>query len=121
MTKSIQLPGSIDGASTRKDGSMGLRVSTQELTPKQKVMLMEYVGKFGWFLFKPSETAFTDEELPVDDPEEPRTLSQRLRAVIFLYGRDVKGIPADDKDRTKEFYRQQMEKLIGSFKTMLPK
>ncbi len=120
MTKPIQLAATIDGASTRKDGSMGLRLTTQELTSEQKVALMEYTNKFGWFLFKPSETSFTDEELPTDDPEAPKTLSQRLRAVIYLYGRDVKGIPADDKDRHKEFYRIQMEKLIESFKGLLP-
>lgn len=118
--KPIQLPASIDRVSTRKDGSLGLGVSTNELTAEQKVALMEYTGKFGWFLFKPSDTAFADGELPEDDPEEPKTLSQRLRAVIYLYGRDVKGIPATDKDRHKEFYRMQMEKIIESFKSLLP-
>jgi len=119
--KPIQIQAIIDRVSTRKDGCLGVGISTNELTATQKVELMEYTGKFGWLLFKPSETAFADDELPQDDPEEPKTLSQRLRAVIFVYGRDVKGIPADDKDRHKEFYRMQMEKLINSFKATLPK
>ena len=82
--KPLQLPASIDGISTKKDGSLGVRLTTQELTPDQKVALMEYLNQFGWFCFKPNE--FQANEIPDKDAEgrTRKTPAQRLRSIFFL-------------------------------------
>lgn len=112
--KPLQLPATIEGISTHKDGSLGVRLSTQELSPEQKIGLMEYLNQFGWFLFKPNEFQTTD--IPVKDAEgkNRKTPAQRLRAILWiLWDKSDKSMTAD------QFYERELERIIESFKRQL--
>lgn len=113
--KTIQIPATIEGVSTLKDGSMSIRLHSQEMSVEQKVVLMEFVQKFGWLLFR--ENQFTDEDIPDRDAEldEKKSLSERLRAVIIVEGQQ-KGIP---RDELGSYYRKEMEKRIQEVKNKL--
>ncbi len=110
----IQLPASLDGISTKKDGSLGVRITTQELNSEQKVHLMEYLNQFGWFCFKPNE--FKESELPSKDAEgnKRKTPAQRLRSILFLlWDRSDKSMTAD------QYYEREIERIIEHFKKQL--
>lgn len=110
----IKAQAQIRGISTLSDGSMSVRIATQELPIEDKVMLMNYNQKFGWFLFSESEVKEID--VPKLDIEAgQKTKSQRLRGVIFKYW-DQKGRPGHDFDK---FYNAQMEALINKYKEQL--
>lgn len=113
--KTIQTPATIEGVSTLKDGSMSVRLHTQEMTNEEKVILMEYTQKFGWFLFR--ENTFTDEDIPDRDAEldEKKSLSERLRAVIIVEGQQ-KGV---SREELGQYYRKEMEKRIQEVKDRL--
>lgn len=112
--KPIQLPAQLDGISTKKDGSLGVRITTQELNPEQKVALMEYLNQFGWFCFSPNE--FKEADMPVKDAEgnKRKTPAQRLRNVLYLLWN------SSDKSMTQDqYYEREMEKVIENYKKFL--
>lgn len=116
----IQVPAILDGVSPRKDGGMGLRFITNEMSADQKLLLLSCYQQFGWVLFKPSETSFSDEELPKYDPadfDEKKSPSERLRGVMYVYATQVLHI---DPHTFPEWYRKETEKLINFYKAKLP-
>lgn len=120
---SIQVSAVVDGISPLKDGGMSVRFHTQEMQDDQKLVLLKIHRKFGWMLFKESETPFSEEELPKYDPkefDELKSPSQRLQAVIFCFARDIKKIPKEDKVAHRQFYEQEMERIINAYKAKLP-
>lgn len=112
--KPIQLAAGFDGVSTKKDGSVSIRISTQELTSDQKMQVMEYVNQQGWFMFAPNR--FVDDDVPKSEApsDEVKTSSQRLRAVIWRYW-EKKG----KQGNFNQFYDQQVEHLIEIYKQKL--
>ena len=93
-------------------------IDTQELTPEDMATLFSLKqGGIGWFLFK--GTAITHEEIPDYDPatfDEIKSPSQRLRAIMFVYWKEVKGGQGDFEG----FYRAQVERIIEQYKEKLP-
>jgi hypothetical protein len=70
-----------------------------------------------WFLFKGA--AITKEEISDYDPatfDEIKSPSQRLRAVMFVVWKEVKGGQGD----FESFYRAQVERIIEQYKEKLP-
>ena len=97
------------------DGGLKLVVHTQELDPTDKAEVMNLHDKFGWFVF--SETHIKEEDIP-DEPiefEGQKTLSERLRNVLFRLHEKQGGKPEDF-----ESYRHKiMGKLINYYKSKL--
>jgi hypothetical protein len=96
---------------------MKLTLHTNELSPTQKAELMGFHNQFGFFAFAVkeviSEADIPDEPLP--EFAGQKTLSERLRNVLFLLHKKQGGKPED-----YEFYRQKvMEKLISHYKEKL--
>mgnify|MGYP001559051271 FL=1 len=111
--KPIQLQTTFEGASHRKDGSMTLRFSTQEQTPEEKLIVLEYLQSFGWLMFSPNR--FDEFDIPNEQAEDKtKSSSKRLRAVLFLLWKE-KGEQGD----FEVYYRQQMEKAIDTIKEKL--
>jgi hypothetical protein len=114
----LQLQAYLTGISTHKDGGLGIRIETQELNTDSKIRLLEFVGKFGWFLFRPSDISFTIEDVPKYNPEqwdETKSPSTRLRAVLFrLWEKDNLGFVDYES-----YYRSRMEKIIIQLKNKL--
>jgi len=103
----------IEGIRSRKDGSLGLSVSTPELTVEDKVELMQLQGQV------------LDTRLrPIDSPEVPeykvnsdlnqKTPSQRLRAVLFILHQQ-----SNSQESFESFYNQKMEGIIEAVKGRL--
>jgi hydrogenase maturation factor len=111
----LKVPSQISKIETTSDGGMKLTVHTQELEQEDKAELMNLHNKIGYFVF--SVTGIKEEDIP-DEPiefEGQKTLSERLRNVLFRLHEKQNGKPEDF-----EAYRQKvMEKLINHYKQKL--
>jgi hypothetical protein len=105
----------ITSASTRADGSLGLRLATPELTAPEKVALIELQGQNLKMLLQPAEGEPV-ELVEVKGEFGERTPGQRLRAVLYLLWRQSGETGID----FEVFYRREMEKLIDGQKAKLP-
>ena len=97
------------------DGGMKIVVNTQELQAEDKAELMNLHNKLGHFVF--SITGIKEEDIP-NEPVEfegQKTLSERLRNVLFRLHEKQGGKPEDF-----EAYRARvMERLINTYKSKL--
>jgi hypothetical protein len=119
----FQVPAVIDGVAPLKDRGMSIRFHTNELTDEQKLEILKHYQKYGWLLFKESESNFTEDEVPDFDPkefDEQRSPAERLRAVVYVYARDIRKIPEEDKKAHRDFYVSEMERIINAYKKKLP-
>lgn len=111
----LKAPSQIVKIETVSDGGVKLIVHTQELQPQDKAELMNLHNKIGWFVF--SDTGISEEDIP-DEPVEfegQKTLSERLRNVLFRLHEKQGGKPEDF-----EAYRIGiMERLINKYKAKL--
>jgi hypothetical protein len=114
MSKALTCPVILTGASTRADGSLGLRFSTPELASAEKVAFMELQNLNLKMLLQPADGE------PVELKEvrgqfDSKTPSQRLRGALFvLWTQAAKG-----QGEFEDFYRREMEKLIEDVKGKL--
>lgn len=107
----LKVPATFDGYSSRADGSMGLRFSTQEATANDLAMVHAHVRLFGQLLFSENEIQAEDVPEGVDEEKSP---SKRLRATIFVLWKQE-----GEKGEFETFYREKMEKLINIVKAKL--
>ncbi len=111
----LKVPSQIVKVETMVDKGVKIVVNTQELASKDIAELMELHNKIGYFVF--SVTGIKQEDIP-DEPiefEGQKTLSERLRNVLFRLHEKQNGKPEDF-----EAYRQKvMEKLINHYKQKL--
>lgn len=116
----FQVPAQITKLETMNDGGIRIVLDTQEITDPEELMKLFKIrkGSVGWFLFK--ETEIVDEDVPDEavslDEGETKTPSQRYRAVLFVFWKQIKGGVGNFND----FYRSTMEKLIENVKSKLP-
>ena len=111
----LRVPSTIAKVETTSDGGLKLIVHTQELVPSDKAEVMNLHEKFGWFVF--SESLIKEEDIPDEAIEfdGQKTLSERLRNVLFRLHEKQGGKPEDF-----ESYRHKiMEKLINNYKSKL--
>lgn len=117
MTK-ILLPVILENYRPRKDGSIGLSFSTQELTTDKVSEVHALLNSYGVLHFKAGEKMTSEDIALVDgvdmDLNNGKSQSQRLRGVLWLYWQQS-GAVGDFKD----FYRVHTEKLIEHFKNKL--
>jgi len=102
----------LTGVSTRADGSLGLKLSTPELKPDEKLVFLEAVHQELTMLLQPKSMA--DGLKEVKGEFDRKTSSQRLRSVLFVKWKQEKE-PMD----FDEYYRRQMERFINSIKETL--
>ncbi len=110
----IKFNGVISSINTKKDGSMGLRIATPELTSTEKVEVMELQGICCDIFVKPPEDDIK-EILTISNDMEGKTPSQRQRAVLFVWWKQL-GEPGGDFEI---FYRNKIEKNIDYIKGKL--
>lgn len=111
------LPVIVDGIATRKDGSIGLKLETQEVTPQMAAQLFELRGKVAFCYLSPREIA-DNAKLIIDslDPElKGKTPGQRLRNVLYVAWTQS---PEGYKD-AESYYRAKMESIINGIKQEL--
>ncbi len=111
--KAIQSQFIITSISSKKDGSLGLRIETPELSSTEKISFMELQGK-----------NITGVLSPVDEKEEgiekvnkelgSKTQSQRIRSVLYiLYLQDSEG------KSWENYYQESTDKIIEWLKTKI--
>lgn len=118
MSKLLTIPCSIESVSTRKDKTLKIVISTQELsTESTSELISQWSTGYGIMSFKKEEFTFNDEEFLKSiklDAEElgNKTPSQRLRAATFvLYDKNHEGF----RD-FNTFYVATMERFIDMVK-----
>ena len=115
--RTFQIPAQIVGVSTKADRSLSIRINTdKEMMPEETTLLMSYVRRSGWFLFRENE--FKDEDAPVGDaPTGQKTAAQRLRSVLFvLFKQEKAGSPESE---FQAFYDGWLSKIIERMKEKL--
>lgn len=113
MKRKIEVPSQISKVSTLAGGGMSLVVHTQDMTDAEKVTLMSFQNKAGYFLF--SENEFSEDDVPKQDAQyEGKTPSQRLRDVLFVYYKQI-----GSTEDFETYYRSQIEKIIFKVKEKL--
>ena len=99
--------------------SVSIVFETQEaLDPNDLAQLLSSKGATGWLLFKPTEQAIDEKEIP-DEPvkeKETKSQTQRLRNTMFVYWKKV----LNEQGDFEVWRTNYMEKLIDSFKEKLP-
>lgn len=112
--KSIVTKAIIEGIRARKDGSLGLTVTTPELAVQEKALFMELQG----INVDLTITPFEAEEAPeyrVDADLKQKSQSQRIRSVLYiLYTQNPENITTFE-----EFYRVKTEKYIEMLKSKI--
>lgn len=107
----FKAPAIITKVTTMSDGGVRVQVDTNELSSESAAALMGLNRQFGAFAFAPEGKPIkeTDLDIPVEQKEFPeqKTLSQRLRNVIYVLW-EKKGRVGDFED----YRRKYMEKLI---------
>lgn len=104
--KAIKTDAIIEGIRSRKDGSIGMTVTTPELKPEEKTLFFQLQGINVGLVITPTD-AEKIEEFKIEADLDQKSQSTRMRNVLFiLWKQDPKGV------EFQEFYRQQMEKLI---------
>lgn len=111
--KAFKLNAVINSIRAKVDGSLGLTISTPELTPTYKAGIMELQG-INIDLFMQPLDSEPEDIIKIDKDLEQKTLSQRLRAVLFIEWKQ-KGEIGD----FKSFYDERMLKYIDHAKSKL--
>lgn len=116
MPKAIQVPATLEGVSTLKDGGVSVRLHTQELSTDEKTTVLNQQGKFGWFLF--AEQEFDESELELENIRKDvggKTPAQRLRAVLYISYQQSGYI----EKTFEQYYAEKMERFIDRVKRAL--
>lgn len=114
----IVLDGVIEALSSRQDGSVTVKFSTQELDSSKGGELFQLRGKYCKALFSDSNITTLEAELvdstQVATTKKNKTPSQRLRAVLFrCHEQSELQIDFDD------YYKTEIERIIEHYKNKL--
>lgn len=102
------------GASTKSDGSIGIRLETPELTPEDCLAVFSLRNI-------PCEITFKPNDADAAPPKEIRgelsrkTISERWRTILFVWWKHL-GEPGTFEN----FYASEGEKAINQIKAKLP-
>lgn len=113
----IKIPAYFSGFASKVDGSASLRFTTQEISPADFGEFKENLNEFGWLVFE--KNASIPPDAPDEAPEqEGKSLSERLRAVLFVRWKQLQGLGQTEKD-FESYRRMVMEAWIESVKSKL--
>lgn len=119
MEKKILLAVQMTSYRPRADRSMSLTFTTAMEVEPQKVMeIAQLHNSIGVLLFSNKETLDQHEQEMIDNIDsnvERKSYAQRLRAVLYLYHKQMGGDEAEFHD----FYARTMEGVISKYKDRL--
>lgn len=105
----------ISSVRAKVDGSLGLSLSTGELTADQKAAMMGLMGLNLEMGLKVADEA-PQEPLVIASEVERKTPSQRLRSVMFVYWSQTRQNHTEDFE---EWYKGAIETIINAYKEKL--
>lgn len=111
--KSIELESIITGIRSKVDGSLGLTMSTPELSVLEKVAVMSLQNMNVKMTIKPV-TDQPIEKIKVEKGLEGKSQTERLYNVIFVYYKQIKST-----EDFESFRRRHMEGIIDQYKAKL--
>lgn len=116
--KTVQFQAILDGVTKKKDGTLSLKLGTQELDSEETARLFDFGNKQIWVAFAETELTENDLDIPevLTEFKSDRSPSERLRGVLYLYwDKKIKstGTTFDT------WYREYMEKIINNIKEKL--
>jgi len=111
--KSIEMQSTITGIRAKVDGSLGLSVSTPELSPEEKVVVMSLQNLNVKMTIEPVDVQVT-EKAKIEKGMDGKSPSERLYNTIFVYYKQIKST-----DDFEVFYRRHMEGIIDQYKEKL--
>jgi len=113
--KAIQFPALLDGVSTKKDRSLKVVLSTQEMNESDMAELFKYRDTIGYVTFTTAPEAHVEvPEAPIEtDTKSP---SQRLRSVLYVLWEQKYKTQYQDYDI---FYIWYMNRIIDQIKEKL--
>jgi hypothetical protein len=103
----------ISGVRAKVDGSLGISLSTPELSADEKAVFMEWMNRDLAMMLQ-NDTEAVGDVKEVKGEFDTKTPSQRLRAVMFVYWKQCGA-----SGEFETFYLQRMEKIIDEIKTHL--
>lgn len=118
----ITVKSQVESVSTRKDRTIKISFSTQELRGKDAAELLDLQNELVTLGIAPK--GLTDDEIQllreskygIEDIPNEKSKSQRLRGVLYvLFEHDKKGFST-----FQNFYDNKMESIIEHFKSQLP-
>lgn len=114
----IVIDATIEAISSRVDGTVNIKIGTQELDANKAGELFGLRGKYVKILLSDNNISKVEEEL-VDNTNiaqtgKQKTASQRLRSVLYIQHQQS-NIDLD----FEQFYKIEMEKLITVIKSKL--
>lgn len=111
--KSINTQAIITGVRSRQDRSLGLSISTPELSVQEKALFMELQSLNVDLHITPREQQVP--EYTIEKQIGQKSQAQRIRGVLFLLFQQ----DSEDTDTFEEFYRIKTEKYIEFLKGKL--
>jgi hypothetical protein len=103
--KKISVQAVIEGIRARKDRSLGLSISTPELTVQEKALFMELQGVVVDLAIIPVDV--TAPEVKINKDIDQKSQSQRIRSVLFVLWKQGN----QDLD-FEAYYKLKTEKII---------
>jgi hypothetical protein len=111
--KGLETKAVITGIRAKQDGSLGLSVSTPELSVDEKVVFMSLQNLNVKLTIEP-QTDQQVEKIIVEKGLEGKSLTERLYNVIYVYYKQTKS-----QDDFETFRRRNMESIIDQYKARL--
>lgn len=103
----------VGSISSRVDESVGFRIATGKMQPEQLAQFFPLQNKNVEVFIKPHDHDGS-EDIDVTSEAEEKTPSQKLRAVLFVWHRQL-GV----KESFRDFYERQISLLIEKIKQKL--
>lgn len=115
----IILESTVESIASRVDGTITIKIGTQELDPSKAGELFQLRGKLCKILLSDSNITKLEEEL-VDNTnivsgKKKKSASQRLRAVLFRINESNGG----NEENFEAFYNSEMERIIEHYRNKL--
>lgn len=116
----IILEATVETIASRVDGTIVLKIGTQELDPSKAGELFQLRGKLAKVLLSDSNITKLEEELVdntslVQGKSKNKSPSQRLRNVLYRVHENSGG----DKDDFDKFYGSEVERIIEHYKSKI--
>ena len=107
--KTISFSAILDGVNLKKDGTLSLKIGTQELQPEETAEIFKLGNKQIYTAF--SETHITKEDLQIPDDlpdlKGEKSPSKRFKDRLWVYYKETKGTT----DNFNSWYNDTLEKL----------